>query len=164
MRDPLDRGVEMVSPEELQQLAQDALARHLPDSGPWLHSQCHFDTPPGTDVRLEYPPLDQPNRQHLVLLLRRDGAVQVEWHVTGKKGSPFELFLPTDQDSVQAVIENAAQFIGDVLRDNLALAYCRGWIRGGRRFLERHEVPGARSDRRLLWIVSWNGTHDWERV
>jgi hypothetical protein len=151
----------MVSAEKRQQLAEDALARRVPSSTSWSHSRRQFESPPGTDIWFEYPSPDQRQGQHLVLLLRRDGVVQVEWHVAVKKGSPFELFLPTDRDPVETVIDEAAQFVADVLRDDVVLAYQGGWIGGGGRFLERHEVPGARRDLRFLWIVSWNGTPCW---
>ncbi len=165
MRDSLDRGRDLTSvTDDRLRLLDQALAQRVPQSTTWPRFQRAFAAPnPGTDFWIEHPPLDQNADQHLVVLLRRDGAVQVEWHVTEKRGSPFELFMACDREPVAEVIDAAAEFVATVVQEETVLAYHGGFWRGGRRFLSAHEVAGARRDKHLQWMVSWNGTHTWHR-
>jgi hypothetical protein len=57
--------------------------------------------------------------------------------------------------------ERASRLVTDLVMERVVLAYAKGILKGGRRFLR----PGpAKSDRRhLKWSSSWLGTHDWER-
>jgi hypothetical protein len=149
--------------DDRSRLLDESLIRRFPEAGQWQRFQQAFDDPPGIDSWAEYPTLEKRGDQHLVVLLRRDGAVQVEWHVRGKRGSPFEVFMPADQDPIREIIAEAVEFVAQVVSENIVLAYHNSFFRGGRRFLTPAEVPGARRDRHFSWTVSWNGTHTWHR-
>jgi hypothetical protein len=150
--------------DDASTLLDEALARRIPESRDWVRGQQTFGNPkPGTDFWVEFPPINQKEKQHIVILLRRDGAVQIEWHVTGKRGSPFELFMPCDHDDIAQIIDAASEFIADVLREDVVLAYRNGFWRGGRRFLKIEEIAEARNAADYEWMVSWNGTHTWNR-
>src|SRR5262245_59560198 len=141
----------MVNTDERARLLDETLARRVPNPDQWARFKRSFDGPSaGSEVWVEYPPLDQLQGQHLVVLLRRDGDVQVEWHVSGERGSPFELSMPCDVQPLNEVIDEAAKFVADVLSENIILAYHDGLFRGGRRFLRTVEVADARRDRHIV--------------
>jgi hypothetical protein len=96
----------------------------------------------------------------LNILLQHDGDIQVEYHITDKRGSPFEMFIVLAEGQEAAAIEAASLFVADLLAERLVLADAKSLFRGRRRFLK----PGSltESDRRSYsWITSWLGTFDW---
>jgi hypothetical protein len=96
----------------------------------------------------------------LNILLRHDGDIQIEYHISDKRGSPFEMLIVLAEGQEPAAIEEASLFVADLLAERLVLADAKGLLGGGRRFLKPDTV--TKSDRRSYsWITSWLGTFDW---
>lgn len=102
----------------------------------------------------------RPAAQRLNILLRHDGDIQVEYHIRGKRGSPFEMLFVIAEGQEAVGIEGMARFVADVLSERLLLAYAQSLFKGGRRFFKPDSL--AEFDRRSFsWITSWLGTFDW---
>ena len=150
----------MTNFEDRWLLLAAALASALPESREWNRGMAPAGN--GGDAPREYwmeaaSPI-QPTAQKLVVRLRHDGDLQVEYHVEGKRGSPFEaLFLVPDHEEV-AVTTAVAHFVSDLVNERLVLAYADGIIGGGRRFLALEKL--AMTSRGLSWVTSWRGTYD----
>ncbi|HUR93884.1 MAG TPA: hypothetical protein VMY76_04845 [Gemmatimonadales bacterium] len=147
--------------EERLSLLEEALARRLPGQGQWQSVDRGQDTTELEEAR-EYQyeiRSDRSEAQRLVVLLRSDGAVQVEYHAE-KPGSPFEALFPVDDGKEAATVEQVAAFVADLLGEQLVLGYAKGFWTGGRQFLRPHEVDPP-DGRRIRWVTSWRGTHDW---
>jgi len=98
--------------------------------------------------------------RRLRIVLRDDGDIQVEFHIDGKPGSPFENLFLLQAGHEEQAIEGMSRFVADLIAERLVLTYPKGVLRGGRRFLAPDR---AESDRRhLKWSISWLGTHDWQ--
>jgi hypothetical protein len=149
-----------VSHDERRKLLEHALADVLPDPPGWTSGSVDPADPDGApDHWLEVASPVRPDVQQLVVLLRRDGDIQVEYHVAEKRGSPFEaLFLAPDHQE-GLVIDAVARFVGDLVSERLVLAYARGLFRGGRAFVSPAEL-GRIPPARLSWVTSWRGTFD----
>jgi len=94
------------------------------------------------------------------VVLRWDGDIQVEYHIAGKPGSPFEALFPLPPDEEAQVIEAVSVFVADLLAERLVLADEKGFFKGGRRFVS----PGSLTEsgcRSFRWTTSWRGTFDW---
>jgi hypothetical protein len=113
------------------------------------------------DYWFEVPSPLRPELQRLVILLRSDGDIQVEYHVAGKPGSPFEELFDVPAGQEMPAIEEVIQFVRDLTTERLVLAYARGVFQGGRRFLTPNSV-GEHERRNLQWVTSWQGTYDWQ--
>jgi hypothetical protein len=152
----------MFSQADRVHLLDDAIARAVPGSRAWFRGQ-----PPASsgfigesDYRIEVQSPLRPATQRLVVYLRHDGDIQVEYHIADKRGTPFETLFVLSPGHEATAIEEVSRFVADLLAERLVLAYAKGILRGGRRFLR----PGSltKSDRRKLkWITSWLGTFDW---
>jgi hypothetical protein len=145
--------------EHIKHLLDEALARTIPESREWARGQ----SPAGRDESEYWVEVQSPARptvQHLRILLRHDGDVQVEYHDAKKSGSPFELLFILEAGHEEEAIKQASLFVADVLAERLVLVYSKGVFRGGRRFL----IPAlAEANRRhLKWSTSWLGTYDWQ--
>ena len=152
----------MISQEDRIRLIDDALARRVPESSGWTRrsSPATSDSRGESEYRIEVCSPLRPAVQRLNILLRHDGDIHVEYHITDKRGSPFEMLIVLEQGQEAAAIEEASLFVADLLAERLVLVNCKGLFRGGRRFLK----PGSltESDRRSFnWITSWLGTFDW---
>jgi hypothetical protein len=144
----------MLSQEERARLLDEALSRV---SVAWRRET--FDRP--VELLMEVMSPTRPDQQRLAVLLRRDGDIQIEYHVAGKRGSPFELLLgPCDE--YEKCVAEAARIVADLLAERLLLAYDRGFFKSGNRFVEPSEVTPEVRDH-LKWSTSWHGSHDFER-
>jgi len=144
----------MLSQEKRAHLLDEALSKI---SVPWRRES--FAEP--LELLMEVVSPTRPDQQRLVVLLRRDGDIQVEYHVAGKRGSPFELLLGACDEYEQCVAE-AARIVADLIAERLVLAYDGSFWKGGRRFLKPSEgTTEIRND--LKWITSWQASHDFER-
>lgn len=112
----------------------------------------------GYSIEIQSPV--RPVARRLRVHLRHDGDIQAEFHIEGKPGSPFECLFVLQAGHEEEAIERVSRFVTDLITERIVLAYAKGILKGGRRFL----VPGlAESDRRhLKWTSSWLGTHDWQ--
>ena len=136
-----------------------ALAAKLPEAAQWPREQRVFPDPkPGTDIWIE---TRNPAGQHLALLLRRDGDVQVSWEVPAR--GVYELFLAVPEDEYEEGVTEAAAFVSNVINERVVLAWDGSFFRGGRRFIPTAEVAQARAKRTIKWMASWGATHDWAR-
>ena len=143
-------------------LIDNALARRVPESSGWTRESFPVtsDSRGESEYRIEVRSPLKPSVQRLNILLRHDGDIQVEYHITDKHGSPFEMLIVLPEGQEDAAIEEASLFVADLLAEHLVLAHAKGLFRGGRRFIK----PGSltESDRRSFsWITSWLGTFDW---
>jgi hypothetical protein len=149
----------MYNQQDIILLLDDALLRAIPESGAWVRvrTSARSDEPQyWIEVR---SPL-RPSTQHLNILLRHDGEIQIEYHFTVKSGSPFEMLIPLVAGRELAGIEEATLFVADLLAERLVLVHTKGVFRGGRRFLNPCSLTeSARRD--LSWITSWLGNFDY---
>jgi hypothetical protein len=145
--------------QQIERLLDEALARAIPESREWRRGQ----SPAGTgdfEYWVEVRSPARPTVQRLRILLRHDGDIQVEYHIVGKSGNPFEVLFVLEAGHEKEAITQASLFVADVLAERLVLVYSKGVFRGGRRFLI---PPLAEANRRhLKWTTSWLGTHDWQ--
>lgn len=143
-------------------MLDQALAHSIPESVEWKREIF----PPHPKVRGEstyYIQVDSPTRpeeQKLALELRYDGDIQVEYHMKGDRGSPYETFFPILAGRELIVIKGIAEFVKAIVAEEIVLSYWTGFFKGGRRFVEPKSLE--KSDRRKLsWVTSWRGTFDW---
>lgn len=163
MTERFDNRRIVASQEDRMRLLDGALGQLVPNSRMWKRELCPStsETPPGgesTYYITVLPPVER-NGQSLVIQLRYDGDIQVEYHIDNDRDS-FESFfiLPAGQES--DAIEEIARFVADVLAERLVLIKTKGIFGGKRRFLNPDSL--AESDRRsVTWIASWLGTFDW---
>ena len=141
---------------------QAELLEILPESAAWIPQSHRPEIAPSNGDR-EYwfeVPSPRSGDRHLVVLLRRDGDVQVEYHIAGRQGSPFEcLFLISANEEDEALRE-VARLVEGLLTERVVLALEKGFWRGGRKFVEAAQLT-ERERRKLSWITSWHGTYDW---
>ena len=78
--------------EQIKHLLDQALARAIPDSRGWTRRQTPADSH-AFEYWVEVRSPTRPTVQHLRILLRHDGDIQVEYHDANKSGSPFELLF-----------------------------------------------------------------------
>jgi hypothetical protein len=113
------------------------------------------------DYWLEIGSPVRPTVQRLVVLLRPDGDIQVEYHLRRERETSYEaLFVIPDGEESQAIGE-VAEFVHALVTERVILACERGFLRGGRKFIAPDELERERG--RLLWATSWRGTYDWGR-
>jgi hypothetical protein len=96
----------------------------------------------------------------LTILLRHDGDIQVEYHIAGQRGSPFEQLFVFKDDQAANAVDDVARCVAALLSEQLILGYAKGLFRGGPRFF----APSFLTDsirRQLRWITSWRATYDW---
>ena len=149
----------MVTQEDRMRLLDEALALAMPESRGWARGRQMANTDNSEHWIVVRSPA-RPVARRLRIVLRHDGDIQVEFHIEGKPGSPFEALFVLQAGHEEEAIEHASRFVADIVTERLVLAYAKGVLKGGRRFL----APGlAESDRRhLKWSSSWLGTNDWE--
>src|SRR5215470_16193361 len=142
---------------ERSRFIEDALARHIPESRAWTRHAASDKSEYWIDV----PSPPRRTGPGLRIRLRRDGDVQVEYHIASKRGSPFEMFFVVDQGAEAAPTEAVARFVADVLAERLVLGNAKGWLRGGRRFVPQELIAESKNRVNFHWISSWLGTFDW---
>src|SRR6266478_2633313 len=102
--------------QQIERLLDEALARAIPDSRSWTRRQA----PPDShefEYWLEVRSPTRPTVQHLRILLRHDGDIQVEYHDADKSGSPFELLFVLEAGHEKEAIKQASLFVADVLAE-----------------------------------------------
>jgi hypothetical protein len=92
-----------------------------------------------------------------VVLLRPDDDVQVEFHVAGKRGSPFEQLFTVADEPVDAAASTIAEFVRDLLSERSVLVVREGPLGARRDF-----IPAGDSDRirKASWCASFLATFD----
>ena len=142
-------------------LLDDALGSSIPDSRRWERKL--YPSTPNTPGEFSYNiQLSSPvrrNGQSLVVQLRHDGDIQVEYHVDDDRKNSFEtlFILPVGQES--DAIEGIARFVADILAERLVLVRPKS-IFGQTRFLEQSSLTEPHRGR-VRSITSWLGTFDW---
>jgi hypothetical protein len=138
------------------------LATVLPEAGSWVleGGNSPEDLASGEpEAWFDLASPIRPEQQRLVVLLRRDGDIQVEYHVAGVEGSPFEALFSIPAGHEGNAIAEVARFVHGLVVEHLVLAMDpRAW-RGGRLFLEAGRL-GESPPGRLSWVTSWRGTYD----
>lgn len=150
----------MLNQEERLALLKNAVARRVAGPDRWQRRESEADGSRPAEAGEYWYEIrsDRREGQRPVILLRPDGHVQVEYHVA-KPGSPFEALFTLEEGHETAAAEAVAAFVADLLDEQLALGYAKGFWQGGRRFLKVDEV--SPSGQRLRWVTSWRGTYDW---
>jgi hypothetical protein len=164
MAEPLDNRRMLASQEDRMRVLDDALACLVPDSRMW-ERKLYPSTPdtPAPGYSTYYIEVSSPfrrNGQSLVVQLRHDGDIQVEYHIEGDRRNSFETFFVLPEGQERDAIEGIAGFVSDILAERLVLVRTKGIFGGERRYLK----PGSltESDRRdVRSITSWLGTFDW---
>jgi len=144
-------------------LLDDALGRSIPDSRRWERKL--YPSTPNTPAPSEfsyYIQLSSPvrrNGQSLVVQLRHDRDIQVEYHVDDDRKHSFETFfiLPVGQE--RDAIEAIAHFVADILAERLVLVRPKSMFEKTR-FLEQGSLTESNRGRARS-ITSWLGTFDW---
>ena len=142
---------------------QGALVEVLPESSAWVPQGGPASGRPSSaepEYWLGVASPVRPERQHLVILLRSDGDVQVEYHLAAVEGSPFEALFSIPDDREAEALEEVARFVRDLLTERLVLAMDPRRWRGGRLFLLAEQLSERRPGE-LAWVTSWRGTYDW---
>jgi hypothetical protein len=145
--------------EDRLHLLDEALARAVPESRAWARRAWPETEAIPTEYSIDVPSPLRAEAQHLTILLRHDGDIQVEYHIAGERGSPFEALFIIDDQATDA-IDEVARFVAELLSEKAILAYAKGFWRGGRRFLAPSVLTES-ARRELLWTTSWRGTYDW---
>jgi hypothetical protein len=151
-----------VTQEERLKCLQSALAEVLPESMSWVPRSSN--PPQGSshgerEYSFDITSPARPDHQSLVVLLRSDGDIQVEYHMAGVEGSPFEALFSISEGQEAEAIGEVARFVHGLLTERLVLAMDpRSW-RGGRLFLQADQL-GQSQSRKLRWVTSWRGTYD----
>lgn len=106
------------------QLFEEALSRAIPESRAWPRGS--LPATPASSGQSEYwtevrSPL-RPTFQSLKVVVRWDGDIQVEYHIAGRPGSPFEVLFPVPPGEDAQVIEAVSVFVADLLAERLLLA------------------------------------------
>lgn len=143
-------------PEDRVTQLSAALRRVIPDSSEWPRD--------ATGGEWWTEAVAPPARiRTLGIRLRSDDDVDVvlEVDVFGRSLEVFEFHYPIHDDAVDDRFGDVASFVDELMTERTALGYARGWLRGGRELVEPATLTDA-DRQRLLWIVSWRGTHDWQ--
>jgi hypothetical protein len=149
----------MVNQQDRKRLLDEVLARAIPESREWARGLSPSDIGE-FQYWVEVRSPARPTAQHLNILLRHDGDIQVEYYIAEKSGSPFELLFVPEAGKEEEAIKQASRFVADLLAERLVLVYSKGVFGGGRRFLIPALVEANR--RHLKWSTSWLGTYDWQ--
>lgn len=141
-------------------LLDDALEHLIPGSRIWERKRY----PPAPRVHgettycIQLPSPVRRNGQSLVIQLRHDGDVQVEYHIDENRRNSFETFFILPMGEEEQVIRTIAQFVADILTERIVLLRFKSSF-GKTRFVERSSV--TESDLQgVRWITSWLGTFD----
>ena len=95
--------------------------------------------------------------KRLAVVVRPDGDVQVEFHVGGRPGSPFEALFVIPAGAEENAVREIADFVTSLVDETIVLVYDDHPVRGGRRW-----VPAAELDRTkgVAFASSWHGSFD----
>ena len=95
--------------------------------------------------------------KRLRVVVREDGDVDVEFHVRGRRGTPFEAHYVVPKGEEEEAAAEIAQFVDDLLAERLVYSSRTRLFRGTRRWLRPEELPRPT---RPGSVVSWRGTYD----
>ena len=159
----IERGVRSkgIGQKERRRLLETVLAHAIPDSKNWkreLTSTPGF--PENESYWMEVHSPNRPTEQSLVVMLRPDGNIQVEYHIASEPGSPFESFFILPPGSEPDAIEQISRFVAELLTEKVVLTWRKGFFRGGRYFIPIDLLTKYERSK-LRWITSWLGTFDW---
>ena len=133
------------------ELLDRQIARLLPEAAGWSRGQETFPAPSaGTDIWIEPPPAR--DDQRLLLLLRRDGDMQVAWHVPNH--SDFECFFVVAEEEYEQGISAALSLVADVLAERVVLVHDTSWFSMRGSFVPLEELDVRRQGRGIAWIRS----------
>ena len=123
MTDPVDNRRFRVSQEDPMRLLDAALGHLIPDSRMWERKRYSStpDTPGETTYCIQLPSPVRRNGQSLVIQLRHDGDIQVEYHIDEDRRNSFETFFILPMGQEEDAIEAIAHFVADVLAERLVL-------------------------------------------
>jgi len=152
----------MLTQEERAEVLETFLERHT--AVEWKHvRRGEAQEPAGlfehTFTRLTSRPYGELRVQ---VALRGDGDVDVHFFVAGHKPDWIEQVFVVPEGNEREALEEAAEFVGSFVREQTVLAYDPTFFAGGRVFL-RADAVSPEQRKKLSWIVSWCGTHDWHR-
>ena len=153
----LDRSELLVSlsTHELVSLFERALAQALPESRAWKRDWSRYGW------SIETSSTTAPDGRNLAVAI--DGHELTVYFYVGPTGvgrGPYEANDTVPDEGKAEVLEEWARFVADLVEERLVLVYRRGWLKGGRDFIEPTELtPELRQ--RLEWVASWRGTYDW---
>jgi hypothetical protein len=109
---------------------------------------------------IEVPSPVQLRDRFMVIQLRHDRDIQVEYHVDGERKKPFETFFVHPAGQEKDAIESIVAFVADILAERLVLVDTKS-IFGERRFVKRDSLSDL-DRRRLSRSISWLGSYDWQ--
>lgn len=95
--------------------------------------------------------------KRIAVVLRPDGDVQVEFHINGQSGSPFEALFVVPEGLEESVADEVCEFVADLLDERIVLAVDRRLLRGGNRWLSPEELGSVKD---LAFSASWRGSFD----
>ncbi len=95
--------------------------------------------------------------KRLTVAVRPDGDAQVELHLPGRRGSPFEALFIIAEGSEEAAVDEICSFVGRVLDERTVLAMDGRTFRGGQRWLRPDQLSTLRN---LEFAASWRGSFD----
>jgi hypothetical protein len=101
---------------------------------------------------------ERPDRQ-LEVMIWPDLDIQVNWHTSGKLGSPFELLFVVDDMNLTQVCIEVASLVSDLVSERTVIVMKKGLFSGGRAFINPMKLAEIKP-RKLKWIESWRGTYD----
>jgi hypothetical protein len=95
--------------------------------------------------------------KRLAVVVRPDGDVQVEFHVPGRPGSPFEALFTIPTGAEENAAREISDFVMNLVDEKIVLVYDDHLLRGGRGW-----VPSAEIDRTkdVAFAASWHGSFD----
>lgn len=135
-------------------LLEQALAEVVPDSPAWVRNR------DGENWWVEIASPVAPRTRKLEIAVTAY-EINIGFYVgpAGVGGAPYELNADILEGQEVEALNEAAQFVADLLNERLVLAVRRG-IRGGREFIAPSELTPSRR-RSLEWVASWRSTYDW---
>src|SRR5438876_11824519 len=108
-----------------------ALRRRIPGSDAWISVRLPEG---GCAASIQVPAPETAPDRHLVIHLRPDGDLQVEFHIPKRRGSPFEQLIVIPDEAFEEALDEAVAFVSRLLKEDLVLAWDSRLLGGGRRF------------------------------
>ena len=102
------------------------------------------------DERVEGP-------KRIAVVIRPDGDIQVEFHIDGRSGSPFEALFAVPEGSEESAAGEVCGFVTALLNERIVLAVDGRPFRGGNRWISPNDLGGIRN---LAFSASWGGSFD----
>lgn len=148
------RTHDMPGAVSLPALFQQALAHAIPESRAWRSDVSDRSY----SVALQWPVTSDRRALNIDL---HDGEIDITFCLgaAGVGRGPCELNQTISEANAEEALTELADFLASFFREDVALVMRRGWIGGGRDFVDvRGLTPDVR--KQFQWIASWNGTYD----